>query len=111
MGEMTDGSGLGLGQMAELTRRVQEDWRGGRGAEAEQIEVCDCCGDWVGFADPGEREMADQWREAMIERARVESLRAGGSGPGWPGPEILPDDVSTGWPGSRTPEWYWDSLL
>ncbi|MFF5325060.1 hypothetical protein ACFY2Y_15200 [Janibacter hoylei] len=47
----------------------------------------------------------------MAERARQESLRTGGSGPGWPGPEILPDDALTGWTGARTPEWCLDELL
>ena len=45
------------------------------------------------------------------ERARVQALRVGGDGPGWPGGEILPDDAATGWPGSRTPDWYWVTLL
>ena len=113
MSDLTEStsSGLGAGELAELARRGLEQWRSGPGAAAEQMEVCDCCGEWIDFEHPRDREMADQWREAMAERARLESLRAGGSGPGWPGPETPPDDAVTGWTGSRTPEWYLDDLL
>lgn len=84
MSEMTDGlrGSLGAGELAELTRRGLEQWRTGLGADAEQMKVCDCCGDWVGFEHPRDREMADQWRAAMAERSRLESLRTGGTGAG-----------------------------
>ncbi|UTT67305.1 hypothetical protein NMQ01_06220 [Janibacter sp. CX7] len=109
---MTDGlrSGLGTGELAALAQRVLDEWRRGSATRAEQMEVCDCCGDWVDVEHPRDREMADQWREATAERARMESLRSG-SGPGWPGPEIVPDDAVTGWTGSRAPEWCLDELL
>lgn len=113
LGGMTDGlrSGLGTGELAALAQRVLDEWRSGPATRAEQLEVCECCGDWVGFERPEDREIADQWREAMAERARVQALHVGGDGPGWPGGEILPDDAATGWPGSRTPDWYWVTLL
>ncbi|MBA4085848.1 MAG: hypothetical protein C0493_13120 [Kytococcus sp.] len=92
---------LGHGELAGLAQRVLGEWQAGPGAEAEQVETCPDCGEWLGYEDPQEQEMAEQWRAGAAEWSRVQALRVGGWGNGWPSTTSSSETASTGWPWER----------
>lgn len=58
---------LGAGELEALAARVLGDWQGGAGAEAEELETCECCGGLLQFEDPQQREMVEQWQAWQAE--------------------------------------------
>lgn len=89
---------IGVGGLADLAQRVQQDWQGKLAAEAEELETCADCGDLLGFEDPKEREMIGQWTSW-----RPAPVGPGGVGTGWlqGGLSSLGSDGSPGWPFCR----------
>lgn len=87
--------------LAGLAQRVLHEWKDGPGAEAPEVERCDDCDELLGFVDPQERAMAEQWQSWQPP-----PVGPGGRGTGWTwGPEGIRGGPlggsGTGWMGIR----------
>lgn len=89
---------LGTEARGDLARRVLRDWQVGLATEAEELETCPDCGGLLGFEDPAEREMVEQWTSWQPT-----PVGPGGVGNGWlvGGLWGLASDGSPGWPFCR----------
>lgn len=98
-------SSVGVGGLARLARRALAEWQEFRGAQVEELERCEDCGDLRGFVDPLERQMAEQWREST-SGWQPPPLGPGGRGTGWVWDSggvrrVHPGGQATGWQGVR----------
>ena len=102
---MSADKGLGTEGIRQLAQQVLRDWQAGVSAEDEVLETCDCCGGLLGFEDPDEREVAEQWSAWTPEERTPSSNGVGDPGNGWP-LDSRPwdsglDAAPTGWTGVR----------
>lgn len=99
---------LGTNGLGELASRVLRDWQQGLVVEAEPLETCECCGGLLGFENPAERKMAEQWTSWEDPARMASSNGEGHLGTGWPtamwGNWADASSGSTGWAGPNRDE-------